>query len=182
MKSKKSRFWNFWLSFVPGCSEMYMGFMKMGLSLMLAFWGIIAISVVLNLGPLMFLVAIAWFYSFFHARNLAHMQEVDFQNLEDRYLYNISELNDAGNNLVQGYRKIVAIVLVILGGALVCRGIYNMVYYVLPPFIRDLYYSLANYLPQIIVGGGIIAIGVTMVRGKKAELWEEEKNEKNGEL
>lgn len=173
MRSKKSRFWSFWLSFVPGCAEMYMGFMKMGMSLMLAFWGILAVAVVLNIGPMMFLEVIVWFYSFFHARNLAHMNEPEFMAAEDNYLYNIESLNHVGSNLVQGYRKIVAIVLVILGITLVFRGFIHMVWDVLPPVLREMYYSMTSYLPQIIVGCGIIAIGVLMIKGKQQELWKE---------
>ena len=89
MKNKKSGFWNFILSWIPGCSEMYMGFMKMGLSLMAVFWGIILASIVLNLGPLMFLAMIAWFYSFFHARNMYHMDDELFRVTEDRYLFDV---------------------------------------------------------------------------------------------
>ena len=40
MKSRKKQiFGRFALSFLPGCAEMYMGFMKMGLSLMTVFLG-----------------------------------------------------------------------------------------------------------------------------------------------
>ena len=43
MKNKKSRFWVFVFSFLPGAGEMYMGFMKMGLSLMLGFMLTVAV-------------------------------------------------------------------------------------------------------------------------------------------
>ena len=40
MRKRKNGFWTFVFSFIPGCAEMYMGFMKMGLSLMVAFFGL----------------------------------------------------------------------------------------------------------------------------------------------
>ena len=44
----------------------------------------------------------------------------------------------------------------------------------MPQIIHDIYFRVAYYLPQIIVGIGIIAIGKTMLDGKKKELFEEE--------
>ena len=41
---KKSRFLSFCFSFLPGAAEMYMGFMKTGMSLMLVFFLLIAFS------------------------------------------------------------------------------------------------------------------------------------------
>ena len=41
---KKNRFLTFCFSCLPGAAEMYMGFMKMGLSLMLVFFAIIIIG------------------------------------------------------------------------------------------------------------------------------------------
>ena len=52
MQRKKSRFWLFLFSFMPGAGEMYMGFMKMGLSLMLGFMILVAIVGYTNLGVL----------------------------------------------------------------------------------------------------------------------------------
>ena len=39
MTKKKSGFWTFIFSLLPGAAEMYMGFMKMGVSLMGLFFG-----------------------------------------------------------------------------------------------------------------------------------------------
>ncbi|MCI5516224.1 hypothetical protein FYJ75_04940 [Roseburia sp. MUC/MUC-530-WT-4D] len=171
MKNKKSGFWNFILSWIPGCSEMYMGFMKMGLSLMAVFWGIILASIVLNLGPLMFLAMIAWFYSFFHARNMYHMDDELFRVTEDRYLFDVDSLTASSEKIAKRYRKIIAIVLVVLGIVLVFRGLYSAVEFVLPEIVKAIYRRAAYYLPQVIVGIGIIAIGKVMLDGKKKELY-----------
>ena len=48
MTKKKSGFWTFLFSWIPGAGEMYMGFMRMGISLMILFWGIIALAVFFN--------------------------------------------------------------------------------------------------------------------------------------
>ena len=39
MKKQKHGFWVFIFSLIPGAGEMYMGFKKQGISIMLLFWG-----------------------------------------------------------------------------------------------------------------------------------------------
>ena len=64
-RKRKSGFLTFCFSFLPGAGEMYLGFMKMGVSLMSLFLGIIIASILLNLGIIMFAEVVIWFYSFF---------------------------------------------------------------------------------------------------------------------
>lgn len=173
MKRKKSRFWSFCLSFLPGCAEMYMGFMKKGISLMTLFWGAIAIATVLNIGEVMFLTLIVWFYGFFHANNLAGLTQAEIEAIPDDYLFHADSLWGAGEKLTGSYRKIVSIVLIVLGAGLLIRGIFGMMRGILPQVVVNMYYVICDYLPQMIVGVGIIAIGLTMIKGKKQELLEE---------
>ncbi len=44
MQRKKSRFWLFMWSLIPGAGDMYLGFMKMGISLMLGFMALIVVT------------------------------------------------------------------------------------------------------------------------------------------
>lgn len=171
MKSKKSRFWNFCLAFLPGCSEMYMGFMKMGLSLMGMFWGVVAVASLLEIGPLVFVAMIVWFYSFFHARNLVHLPEEQFQNLEDEFLVDLTVLNKYGRN--DGTNKILALVLIIFGGYLCLRSVMRLLWNIVPGFIMNLISVIGNFIPRMIVGLGIIALGIWMIRGKREELLED---------
>ena len=50
MKKQKHGFWVFIFSLIPGAGEMYMGFKKQGLSIMLLFWGSIALASITGLG------------------------------------------------------------------------------------------------------------------------------------
>ncbi|MDO5345058.1 MAG: hypothetical protein Q4E91_04880 [Lachnospiraceae bacterium] len=171
MKSKKSRFWNFWLAFLPGCSEMYMGFMKMGLSLMGMFWGTVAVASLLEMGPLVFAAMIVWFYSFFHARNLVHLPDTEFQHLEDEFLVDLSVLK--GYDRYSGGSKILAVVLIVFGGYLCLRSVMNLLWYIVPSFIMNLISEIGSFIPRMIIGLGIIALGIWMIRGKKEELLED---------
>ncbi len=66
MKNKrKSGFLLFWFSLLPGAGEMYLGFMRQGLSLMGLFWGIIALTAWLELGPFLLILPILFFTAFF---------------------------------------------------------------------------------------------------------------------
>ena len=82
-QQKKNKFLTFIFSFIPGAAEMYMGFMKQGLSLM----ALCAVSIVGNVYGMEFFfipaLILVWFYSFFHARNVASLSEEEFGNLSD---------------------------------------------------------------------------------------------------
>lgn len=90
MTKKRNGFLRFCCSLLPGAGEMYMGFMKMGLSLMSMFFGIIVAASIFELGPLAVLAVIAWFYSFFHVHNLAGLSDEEFYAVEDDYLFHLS--------------------------------------------------------------------------------------------
>lgn len=170
MTQKKSRFWTFCFSFIPGVAEMYMGFMKMGLSLMAIFWGLIAIATVLELGPVMFVALIAWFYSFFHAQNIAHSPDDVFYALEDDYLIHVTDGESKGRDFVKTYRKIIAAVLIFIGIVLVWQSMMSLMWGFLPDMVYSILRSFGYRLPRLVVGIAIIILGVVMIRGKKQEL------------
>ena len=89
---KKSKFLTFCFSVIPGAAQMYMGFMKMGVSLMALFALIILFAVWLNQGALATFCVIAWFYSFFQANHLASLSDEEFHMVEDGYLFGIGSL------------------------------------------------------------------------------------------
>lgn len=49
---------------LPGAGHMYMGFMNMGVSFMSVFFFVIFLSTWLDIGPLLFILPLIWFYSF----------------------------------------------------------------------------------------------------------------------
>ena len=51
MTKKKSGFLTFCFSLMPGAGEMYMGFMKQGVSIMAFFWLLIFLAAFFNMGP-----------------------------------------------------------------------------------------------------------------------------------
>ena len=73
MTKKKNGFWTFWFSFIPGAGEMYMGFMKMGISLMGLFCLVVFLAYTLDMPAILFVGVIIWFYGFFHVHNNRYM-------------------------------------------------------------------------------------------------------------
>lgn len=173
MKQKKNRFLCFCFSMLPGCAEMYMGFMKSGISLMAVFFGLIALSAILNIGEIIFLAVIVWFYGFFHGNNLAGLSQAELEMQEDNYLFHLEEIKEKSANLSHSYRKIISYILILLGTVLCIRSCFDMIRQFLPDIVIRLYDVVGYHMPQLIVGVGIIAIGLTMIKGKKQELLEE---------
>ena len=89
MKKQKHGFWVFIFSLIPGAGEMYMGFKKQGLSIMLLFWGSIALASITGLGWLAMFLPVIWFYSFFNVHNLKSLSEEEFYSVEDLSLIHI---------------------------------------------------------------------------------------------
>lgn len=173
MKRKKSKFWSFWLSFIPGCVEMYMGFLKRGVSLFALFVTIIAVSSFLNIGEFMFLDLIVWVYAFFCARNLTHLEDSEIALLEDDYIFHLDSMESLKNKLAGGYRNLVAVLLILFGSVMLFRVLYRMLQGLIPEFVRRWIWDISNYLPQVVIGLGIVALGVWLIRGKKQELLED---------
>lgn len=181
MKKKRSGLFRFILSFLPGAGEMYMGFMKMGVSLMAAFFGIFAVSTFLNFGPLLFVNIIVWFYSFFHVHNLAGMPDGEFEALEDDYLIHPDRILEKAKTSPEKTKKLISAGLIILGIVLIYQGLCSIFYTYLPDWIYRIFNQLTYHVPKVLIGAAIIYLGVKMIMGKKEEMEalesEEDRNE-----
>lgn len=177
MRKKKSRFLLFCFSFIPGAGELYLGFMNMGLSLLLAFALLSVVVGFTNIGILTFLPFVLWIYSFFHANNLGSLSDEEFYRMEDTYLFGLDYREmDAFKEFVSGrYRKATAVILILLGLSMLWNVATDYLYYIVG---HDFYYEyIARYvdaissdLPQLVISIAIIWCGVKLIRGKKIEL------------
>lgn len=184
MKKKKNRFLLFCCSFWPGAGEMYLGFMKMGLSQLAVFsLAVVAVSYS-GIGVLAFFPMVIWVYSFFHANNLGGLSDEEFMRIEDEYLFGISKDEvDSAKGIFSGkYRKVFAAILILLGVSMtwqtVCRTIRYFVgndfYY---EFISPITGYISNEVPRLIIGIAIIWFGIKLIQGKKKELDKLEQSE-----
>lgn len=179
-KKKRNSFWTFCFSFIPGAVEMYMGFMKMGLSLMSLFFAVCFITAMLNVGPLLFVAVIAWFYGFFHARNMAGLSQEELDTTEDTYLLDFTPfLSDNMKNVIAN-QKAIAWCLVIVGIYLVWQSVFSAARWFLPWQAYDYVNAINDVLTRGIFGAAIIYIGYRLIKGKKMELFDSVKDAASG--
>lgn len=167
---QKNSFLTFVFSFMPGCGHMYLGAMKKGTFLLAAFWVVIFLSSWLNLGLLMALLPVLWFYSFFDAMNLRlchyeYIHQVDNQFAAQLHKAAIGECKPK-------FRRrplVVGIVCILLGlyliiNNVILRGIYELP---LPGWVYDCLHTI----PTALVAIAIIILGIILIRKKdnKAE-------------
>ncbi len=176
MQRKKSRFWLFMWSLIPGAGDMYLGFMKMGISLMLGFMALIALTGLTNIGALAVFPIAMWFYSFFHANNLAGLDEHTFMAVEDRFLFGLDEWNTIeklGAHMTGKKKTVVAAAFILIGVATLWQAVFNLLCDIFGwdnSVLSQIYYFMRDDLPRFVVGIAIIWAGLLMIRGKKAEM------------
>ena len=169
MKKEKSKFLTFCFSLLPGAGHMYMGFMKMGLSLMAVFFFVIFLSNWLMIGPLLFVLPLIWFYSFFDCINKRYSTDEEFLLLEDRYLFSLDEIVKIDKGIFTKHRLFSGILLLLLGVYLIWNNIMHSLWRYVPNELYNAIYEVSRVTPQIIIGIIIIFVGVKLIIGKKRE-------------
>ena len=161
----------FLTSCVPGCGEMYQGYMKRGMSILTIFCGIFALAVFLEIGALAVLMLPVWLFSFFDSYNLRAQAEADAAP-PDGYLFGLSDVDSRQMSaLLQTRHNLV-------GWGLVAVGVY-IFYSTVADWVVDFFYQffdawwldrvLSYDVPRLAVTVGIIALGVWFIRGPKRE-------------
>lgn len=166
---KKNRFFTFCFSCLPGAAEMYMGFMKMGVSLMLLFFAVIMLATWLNQGALVMIGVVIWFYGFFHANHLAGLSDEEFDQVKDDYLLGMEGIPGI-RSLVDKNHKWIAWILIFLGVCFLWNSIEDLLRDILPEayrFIPRMMWRIGNYIPSFVIGAAIIYVGIKMIIGKK---------------
>lgn len=173
MKKQKHGFWVFIFSLIPGAGEMYMGFKKQGISIMLLFWGSIALASITGLGWLAMFLPVIWFYSFFNVHNLKSLSEEEFYSVEDNYILHMDQLSGDMGKFLQKHQSAAAWVLILLGICILWSRFTSLLYLIVPTNIVDYVYNICNSLPQIIIAAGIIAAGIYLLTQQKKKLKQE---------
>ena len=164
MTNKKNGFWTFVFSLCPGAGEMYMGFYKQGISLMVLFWGIGILAGWAHLELLLFLEPVIWFYSFFHVHNLQGMPDEEFHRLEDKFMWEDYIETDRNWKFTEKNKRTFAVVLILLGIYTLFQGMFHGMLWYLPDFICQAFDMAERIIPRLAVGIGVIYIGVRMLK------------------
>ena len=174
MTKQKHGFLVFIASLIPGAGEMYMGFRKQGLSIMLLFWGTFALTSVINMGWIMLFLPILWFYSFFNVHNLKSLPEEDFYSVEDSYILHLDQFIGRKDSAFKKHRTVLAVLLILFGAAVLWNNITDILYWILPSFISSVLSNIFFRLPGIVIAIAIIAAGVYMLRTRTLQSDQEE--------
>lgn len=174
---KKNNFWTFIFAFVPGASEMYMGYMKSGLSLLIAFAFAVAIPAAMYGGDVFYVIPIIiYIYSFFHARNLAKASDEAFEAFEDKPFWEELTGGDKISIPAKTLRKWLAVILIVFGVSSIWGMLSKLVFsYEIWGFIlsSEEYWVLQRAIdsvPSFVVAIIAIVIGAKLIAGKKKEV------------
>lgn len=156
---------------------MYMGFMQMGLSLMLGFMILTVIVGLTNLGALSVFPVALYAYSFFHANNLATLDDRSFHMIRDEFLFGFGNIGHRQWRLEGRNRTIAAAILIILGIMMLWQVVFNVLCDIFgwdSVFLSKLYYFVRDELPRAVVGIAVIWGGLALIRGKRIRIEEED--------
>lgn len=168
---KKHGFFFFLFSLWPGCGEMFLGFYKQGVSLLLASMLLIALSGLMQTEVLLVFLPVLWFYSFCHVHNMVALQDEEFYALEDHYFFNVSD--EAVKNIWTSpkVKTITGIALILIGISALWNSLESILFRLLNEQFMDQYIRpFFSFIPRIIVGAAVVALGILLIKGKKKEL------------
>ena len=163
----KSGLFTFCFGLVPGMGQMYLGYMKRGVSLMLMFTGIIFISALLNIGLLCILLPVVWAYALFDALNLRAQTPEQAEANPDEFMF------DPECFMGENWSKFVTKRHSLFGWGLIFVGLYSLYSTLVRPLLWDLYNrfnlvwlrSLLDDIPTVVVAVLLIGLGLYLVKG-----------------
>lgn len=169
MRRKKNGFFTFIWSFMPGAAEMYMGFMKCGLSLMGLFLASLALPMLCE-GAFFLISMLVWFYSFFHARNMAACTEEVLQSMEDNFIWD--DFGDGSKTRIASptLRKWGAAILIVIGASMLWNNFKGVVANLIPELYWNMVWPIFDKIPQFVISVLIIAVGIGLIAAKKKEV------------
>lgn len=189
IKHTKSKFLTFVFSLVPGVGQMYQGLMRRGVSMMALFFGVIAVSILLYIPVINFLLPIIWFYSFFDVMNRSNYSIDELKAVEDSYMLNLNLKPDSKiSALLKNKHLFIGWVIVFIGVyALLNSLVFNNWYFFntfFEPYVYDMVHHIASFIPRLVVPIICLIIGVKLIKGtnKNKEYinqTEEVKNDEN---
>lgn len=169
MTHRKNGFWNFWCSLVPGCGQMYQGFLKRGVSIMSIFFGIIFLTYFFRMDAIALALPVVWAFAFFdsmHCNSLTleerMLKKDDFFAIGD---YKVSW------SFFRKYRTRFAYGMIAIAGyALIVNFVDVLEQIGFFHFRWGGTYYVRYYVPRFAISALVIAWGISIILGKKKML------------
>ena len=176
---KKSKFFTFIFSCVPGAAEMYMGFMNNGLSLLIIF--MLACLMCWAWSDIFFLVLpIIWIYGFFHAWNVAGLDDEKFAEAEDVYIW--EEFTEGRSISIpeEKVKKILPFALIFIGAGVLWNYLTRIILSMVPGEQWHFVYVLIDRIPGNVIAVICIVLGIRLIKGKKKQIDMESEEKMDG--
>lgn len=155
-------------AFIPGAGQMYQGYMKRGLSLMLMCCAICVLAVLF--APIAFFLLLVFMYSFFDTLNLRAQIALGNAPVDD-YLVHLDPKDKRLARLLLDSHKLVGWLLIAFGALIAYQNLIMNIFGDLvyrwghsSPVFRALYLVMAS-LPDVVVCVVLIVCGVWLVKG-----------------
>lgn len=181
---KKNGFLTFMCALVPGCGQMYQGYMKRGLSLMCWFAASVVVPMIVGnitwfyaFQTFMLFGAVVWAYSFFDTFNLRSLTQQQHAETQDEFLPR-GGFGNSKNMPKFKLNVIVGWVLMLLGALIIFKMFWDPVYRFLWEFSPAVAQWLSR-LPGLVIALIVILVGIRMLRGRKKAESEEPKSGQN---
>lgn len=166
----KNGFLTLLFAFIPGAGQMYQGYMKRGLSLILMCCAIGAVAALFS--PVALFLLVVFMYSFFDTLNL-RAQIALGKAPEDDYLIHLDPKDKRLARMLMDSHKLVGWVLIVFGVLIVYENIImEMLNEVLWRWGRDsvafrAFYLVMDRLPDVVACVAFILCGIWLVRGPR---------------
>ena len=168
MKQRRTGLFLFVCSCTPGCGQMYQGYMKRGLSMMLLFWGCLSVIALLGLDVLIFLLVPIWLYAYFDSYNLHARMEQGGPD-DDAFLFGVFEGDsEKFASLLRKRHSLFGWLLIGVGLYMLYDSLVRRVLNVLEYYFEVEYwfYNIFSHdIPRLALTFAIIALGVWFIRG-----------------
>ena len=168
----KNGFLLFITSCLSGCGQMYQGYMKRGLSLLLSFFLVIFVSTYFDLGTLVLFLPVIWLYAFFDSYSL-RSQLAAGTAPEDAFLFGLSDMDSKRlGELLRKRHSLIGWVLVAVGAYMLYDILLDQLANLLvgwTVFGSRLVGVLRYGVPRVVITVLVILLGLWFIRGPKAK-------------
>lgn len=138
---KKNGFLVFCFSFIPGAAEMYMGYIKNGMSI----WTTFLVAFLLAcIGDTGLAVVVVWFFAIFHAWKI---YKLSGQKIEDRNVWLEYGIAGSKNEEEKKRSKSVAVWLIVIGVVSLCDYMFALFF---PNEYCDVFNKIVAFVQNII--------------------------------
>ena len=163
----KHGFWMFVTSCLSGCGQMYQGYMKRGISLLVLFFALLAVAGFFGIAPIAFFLPVVWAYAFFDSYNL-RARIAAGEPPEDAYLFGMSDMDSQQlHALLRKRHSIIGWVLVFLGVYMLYDTLLDRIGWI---WGWDWLYNLLRYdVPRLVLTVLVILLGLWFIRGPRTK-------------